>query len=215
MFGFTLVELFATLAPLPILIAAGIGLFRIQHASQQNQYIVLLVVLASIAQVVATVMWWEQLNNMFVSHIFTTIECFLLLGYYSYQFEEKGRKGVRMLALLFVGFAISDFILSYNNWSMNAFSKGIECAVLILVSLLTWMKTMMDMSESNLLSKPFFWINSAVLVYFSASSLLFIFSESILNSERKIGLWLWAIHLFFMTIYYSLISIGLWKMPRK
>jgi hypothetical protein len=26
--------------------------------------------------------------------------------------------------------------------------------------------------------------------------------------------WIWTIHLIFMTIYYSLISIGLWKTPQ-
>lgn len=211
----TAVEFFATIAPLPILIAAAIGLFRIQRASKANRHIILLVVFASISQVVATVMWWEQLNNMFVSHIFTIVECYLLLHYYSFQLGENLRLMVRVLSWMFVGVAVVDFILSYDNWSMNAFSKGIECALLILISLAAWRKIMVEMSETSLLSRPFFWINSAVLVYFSANSLLFIFSESILSGERIIGLSLWAIHLVFMTIYYLLISIGLWKMPRK
>ncbi|NVK63086.1 MAG: hypothetical protein HWE22_00815 [Flavobacteriales bacterium] len=211
----SLVEFFAIIAPLPILIAAAIGLMRIQWASKQNRYIVLLVVFASISQIIATLLWWEQVNNMFVSHVFTIVECYLLLQYYSFQFEEKAKRLIKIVSWLFVGLGIVDFVLSYNNWNMNAFSKGVECAILIIVSLITWRKTMVDMSESNLLSKPFFWVNSAVLVYFSANSLLFAFSESILSGERTIGLSLWAIHLFFMTVYYSLISIGLWKMPQK
>lgn len=211
----TAVEFFATIAPLPILVAAAIGLYRRKQASQADQHIILLVVVAAISQVVATVMWWKHVNNMFVSHVFTIVECFLLLHYYSFQFSNNMRFIVKLLSWMFVGFALVDFILSYGYWSMNAVSKGIECGLLIFISLTAWRKTMVEMNETSLLSRSFFWINSAVLVYFSANTLLFIFSESILSGEQIIGLSLWAIHLVFMTIYYGLISIGLWKIPKK
>ena len=212
--SFSIVEFFATIAPLPILLPVIIGIRKYGYASQAEKHVVALVIVAFVSQLVATVLWWKTINNLFISHYFTMLEGLLLLRYFSFSFGKKG-KMINVIALVFVGFSISQVFFSFPDLGINAAAKGVESALLVLVSLFVWRKIMLDYTEENLLSRPLFWINSAVLVYFSVGMLLFVFSESILSGKQSVGLSLWAIHLFFMTVYYSLLSVGLWKISRK
>ena len=211
----SIVEFFATIAPLPILVPVVIGIRKYSYASRAEKQVIALVIFAFITQVIATVLWWNVINNLFISHYFTIIEGYLLLRYFSFYLTKSGRIWINGLIIGFISFSVSDVFFSFPNLGINAASKGLESILLVGVSLFVWRKIMREFTEENLLSKPLFWMNSAVLVYFSASMLLFVFSESIISSDQSIGLSLWAIHLFFMTVYYSLIGIGLWKITRK
>jgi len=70
---------------------------------------------------------------------------------------------------------------------------------------------MTSFRQDKLTALPVFWFNSAVILYFSSNILLFYFSQEVENLSSEINQWIWTVHLFFMTIYYILFSVGLWK----
>ncbi|MFT6503426.1 MAG: hypothetical protein ACJASQ_003561 [Crocinitomicaceae bacterium] len=205
-----MVTLLASIAFVPILIPVIIGLVKFNKAGLAERSIVYLVVLALVAELISSALWRMEMNNLFISHILTPIELFLLLSYYSRQFGSRFRFLVLGVACLFVIFAIIDMTVLHSPFKMNALAKTVECIILIVLSLIVWGKTMIALQSNTLNSTPLFWINSAVLIYFSANILLFIFSLKILNTG-ELAIWIWKIHFVFMTIYYLLISIGLWK----
>ncbi|MFK7785752.1 MAG: hypothetical protein AB8B56_11585 [Crocinitomicaceae bacterium] len=215
MASLTLVESLATFAALPIIIPVIVGIKRYTSISKAERLIVVLLMFALVSQVVATVLWWNRINNLFISHYFTIVEGYLLMSYFAHYLSSKGSKWITGLKCVFVIFSLSQVFFSFPNLGMNAASKGLESILLIGISLALWRKIMKEYTTENLLSKPVFWINSAVLIYFSASMLLFIFSESILTGKHSARILLWGMHLFFMTIYYVLIGIGLWRITRK
>ncbi|MFT6923963.1 MAG: hypothetical protein ACJA1C_002983 [Crocinitomicaceae bacterium] len=205
-----MVTLLASIAFVPILIPVIIGLVKFNKAGLAERSIVYLVVLALVAELISSALWRVEMNNLFISHILTPIELFLLLSYYGRQFGSRFRLLVLGVACLFVIFAIIDMTVLHSPFKMNALAKTVECIILIVLSLVVWGKTMIALQSNTLNSTPLFWINSAVLIYFSANILLFIFSLKILNTG-ELAIWIWKIHFVFMTIYYLLISIGLWK----
>lgn len=209
------VQVFATLAPLPILVALIIGAIKFGMASKAERYLIVLMALSFVAQLLATIFWWLQMNNMLISHILTPIEFFLIAWYLSFFVSISWRFVLRILALVFVIFAGVDYLYHESITTINAPVKGAECLLLIGISLLVWVKIMRELAVKNIFSLTLFWVNSAVLIYFSANCMLFIYSEFVLLSKPEVGLVLWAMHLVFMTIYYLLISIGLWKIRQK
>lgn len=210
-----LVYIVASCAFLPILVAFGIGVLRFRVATSHERLLIVLAGVALVAEISSSALWRNQMNNLFISHLYVPIELVLLLSYFSVQFEGILRRLIVRVAIGFVGFSIVDSVFFHSVLEMNDLSRTLECVLLITVSLLTWGRIMKRMEVTRLTHLPLFWVNAAVLVYFSAITLLFVFSRSILSASSELGIWVWSVHLFFMSVYYALFSIGLWKIRRK
>lgn len=210
-----IVEVLATLAPLPILVASIIGVAKFGSASKAERYLIVLLGFLFVAQLLASIFWWKQMNNLAISYVLTPIEFFLMTRYFSFFVSSQWRMVINVLVIGFFTLVGLDFFFHDSFTTMNSLVKGVECLLLIGISLLVWVRIMQELAVKNLLSMTVFWVNSAVLIYFSANCMLFFYSEFILSNMKHVGLVLWAMHLFFMTIYYIFISIGLWKIQQK
>lgn len=212
---FSTIHIIASCAFLPILITFWIGVLRFRVANREERVLILLVGISLLAELISSALWRNQLNNIFISHLYVPIELFLMLLYFRAQFSGVVKTLIGVVGIVFVVGSIIDSTLIHSPFEMNDISRTVECIILIAVSLLTWGRIMKTMEASRLIDLPLFWINAAVLVYFSAITLLFIFSKSILSASSELAMWIWSVHLVFMTVYYSLFSIGLWKIRPK
>jgi hypothetical protein len=200
----------STFAFVPILVATIIGGIRYCFAVKHEKYLIVLMGFCLLTEVGTSILWHLEMNNLWISHLLAPVELMLLLRYYGKEFNRNFAQVLNAMGIGFLLFVTTDSLFFHSPFEMNAVSKTTECIVLVLLSLIMWMKIMRDMELKKLTSAPMFWVNSAVLMYFSTTILLFIFSRSILESP-ELAIWIWMFHLFFMTLYYVLFSIGLWK----
>lgn len=205
----------ASLAFLPILIAAIIGFIRWGIASKRERFLIGLMFIACASELISSALWRQETNNMIVSHIFTPIEFALLTYYFSENFKRRTQQLFYATALGFAVFALLNAFVWNSHYEMNKTPRTIECILLIALSLLIYGKIMHSFTQEKLTDLPVFWFNSAVILYFSSNILLFYFSHFVANLSNDMSIWIWSIHLIFMTIYYLLFSIGLWKIHRK
>ena len=94
---------------------------------------------------------------------------------------------------------------------MDNFSASVEAILLSVYALVSFLFIMRKLLFENILSEPFFWINSGVLFYFSGSLLVFAFSNYFLTFEPSNQYVLWSIPQFLNIFYNILICIGFWK----
>ncbi|MBN8694686.1 MAG: hypothetical protein J0L69_15940 [Bacteroidetes bacterium] len=73
---------------------------------------------------------------------------------------------------------------------------------------------MSRMLFDKLLDAPFFWINIAVLFYFSGSLFLFLFGNYLISQGNKTYMEMYKIHTFVNAVWYLFISIGFWKVKK-
>jgi len=195
------------------MVAVVIGAIKFRFSLREEKYLILLMICCLAAELTTRALWHFEKNNLWVSHVFTPIESTLLLLFFAKKFKKVISKLILVLAACFVVLAVVNMFFFDSLFRMNALAKSIECVLLIGVSLLLWVKVMKDLKIQRLMSTTVFWINSAVLLYFSSTVLLFIFSQLILKSQ-ELSIWIWTFHFVFMVIYYVLFSIGLWKIKR-
>ena len=154
------------------------------------------------------------INNMFVFRFFTIIE-FMLISLFYYLFFRKYLRPVYLLLPfpIFLAVVFIDYSINGLN-SMDNFSASIESILLSLYALVSFLFVMRRLLFENILSEPFFWINSGVLFYFSGNLLVFAFSNYVFEYEPSIGNALWAIPQFLNIFFNILICIGFWKAKR-
>lgn len=205
----------ASLAFIPILIAAIFGIRSYRFADKNERLIVYLMVIACVCELISSALWRGHLNNIWVSHVLAPVEFALLGSYFGSHFGRVMYQIVIGFVIGFAAFALFNVFVLNRPTEMNDLPRTIECALLIVLSLLVYGKIMQSFTQRKLTDLPIFWFNSAVIIYFSSNVLLFYFSHYVANLSNGLSTWIWSFHLFFMTIYYVLFSIGLWKIRRK
>lgn len=203
----------ASIAFVPIAISAIIGWWKF-NAHSQEKWIVILTSIACISELISSALWRNEMNNILVSHCYTVIEFAFLTYYFCGYYSFHLRKWSLFTSVAFAGFVIVEVFLFNDPYQMNWVPRTIESIIMILMALFTYGFILKNSTDTDVWKQPLFWINSAVLLYFSSNLLLFYFSSYVASLSHSLNISIWLFHVLFMTLYYFLISIGLWKTPQ-
>ncbi|MGZ3885527.1 MAG: hypothetical protein ACXVPQ_11885 [Bacteroidia bacterium] len=111
--------------------------------------------------------------------------------------------------------AIASIAFFYNG--INTFSSlalSIETFVFIFCSLSAFYLIFRDLLYDSLFSEPFFWINTAILIYFAGDLFFFGFLSFSQKYNPKTLALIYPIHSIMHILYYILISAGLWQVRK-
>lgn len=177
-------------------------------------YLVPLFVYVSVSFVIEMVnlgLTESGINNMFVFRFFTIIEFILISFFYSIFFRKYLRPGYIFLFIaVFLGVAFIDYKINGLN-AIDNYSSSVSALFVSLYALISFFYIMRKLIFENILSEPFFWVNSGVLFYFSGNLLVFAFCNYVNTYQQSYSNALWAIPQFLNIFFNILISIGFWK----
>ena len=147
-----------------------------------------------------------------IGHIYIPVS-FALAGLF-YLFRLRGfinEKIVAAIIILFIIFSIINSLLIQSIYSFANYSGAIGALILIGFSVLLFAKIMVEGKIKKLIDEPAVWINSGILVYYTANFFFYILYNILL--ENTIDFLLQTIFVFkiFNVIFYILIAIGFWK----
>jgi hypothetical protein len=142
---------------------------------------------------------------------FTTISLFYAMFFKTY-FNSKPIN-------CFTLFSITSSLIYYSYTNLiraDNMTIIVEFIVLTGYSLFLFYYILKHLIYVNLLKEPVFWINTAVLFYFSGDLVLFVFKDYIVTHYSERYDLFWAItHTFFNVLMNVFFSIGFWKIRRK
>jgi hypothetical protein len=204
------VSAFSAVAPIII------SFFRFKLFKRDLYSVVLLVYFAGFIEIINSFNIWEGMGNFYIFRFYTLLE-FLLLSLFYFRFFNHYFKPLILypLTLLFLFVATYDYkingLMTLDNLSSSTSSILLSCYALFLFYYLLKYLLIQD-----ILSSPIFWINSAVLVYFSGNLFLFTFSDALFKLDSKSYNFFWGtIHSFFNISYNVLLAVALWKTKTK
>lgn len=193
------------------LIPVCIGLLHYRKLKPSAKNIVWLAFVSFVFDIVGRVLWWNKIPNLFVGNMYAIIEFAIISFIYKFEFKSFIPKyWLETVVGVTVCFFLYNLLWGQGFFFNNTLSKTIESVLLILFSLLYFHKTIKELKITRLEATPMFWFNSGVLLYFSGSLFIFIFSNYLLTYSKELGIQIWAIHAFFMMLFYFTISIALW-----
>jgi hypothetical protein len=150
-----------------------------------------------------------------VQNSFTLLEC-LLLGFIYYM-EFKQRLSRRIILLLLLAYLVVAFwtLLYITGFSQpNNIISTLESCLMIGLATSFFYKVNSELNIPRLKEYYFFWLNSAVLIYFSTSFFLFLFDEYLSKYGFKSFYLLYGVHELTNIACNILFAIGIWKTKR-
>lgn len=160
-------------------------------------------------------MAFTRVNNLFLQDIYNPIEFVLFTLFYKSFFDSLHKTIIHYILIgTFICIALFDSFFLNDFFTINNFSDSIEAIIFILYSLTAFFFIMKNLIYDNILNTSFFWINTAILIYFSGNLFLFLFSNYLQQNELEQYITVYNIHSITNIIYYILISIGFWKSAR-
>ena len=144
-------------------------------------------------------------NNLLLYHIYTFVEFSLLL----YLFRsEKGRSLVFLLsAIPVIGAGL--WSIMTRPFEFPDLFRTAESLVLIGFSLMFFYNALRHPDVQRIERTFIFWISGAVLLYFTGTLLLDIFSNYIASKSDQVYFTVWTIHTIFNMILYALYAVAL------
>lgn len=163
-----------------------------------------------IFDIVGTLMLLNGTHNIWLINLYSLTEYLLLALFYFtlFKFNSNWKSTLGLFyALVLIVMTIIAIAQSFTE-HINSLFLGVKSIIFICSSVI-YFKLMLDKIEFDTpWSNPFFWINSAIIIYFSGCFFIFIFSEY-RDVSKTINLW--DIHNIIHIIYNLLILIGFWK----
>lgn len=196
---------------LPLLIS----FFRFNQVKSQYPELLILVFISAALDLANRFNLISADNNFFVFHIYTVVEFLLITILYLKFFKRVVHPVIFFLVnIVFLSIAYIDYRINGLR-SIDNLSISVESIILAICSLSLFYYVLKNLVFDNLLGSSIFWINTAILIYFSGNFFLFIFSDYLLLESEQIYNFVWSlVHSLFNIIYNLLLAIGFWKTKR-
>lgn len=172
-------------------------------------------VFAAIVNLAANMLAARSQPNLWLLHVYTIIEAVLLL-YFFLRLLPNGtvKKTLPVLMILFPLYGIINLLLFHATSKFNTYPRSVEALLFIALSIYYW-STHAEAEEeyTSWTDNPYNWIVSGIILYFSSSFFLFLFSNFLLvnitsQAVTNIWQWAWTIHATLLMIMYLLFAGG-------
>lgn len=170
-----------------------------------------LICISILFQAISTILRYVNITNLPLFHIYPLIALGILSRIYQYELLSLyGKWLIPICTSSIITFSLfnSFFIQSFYTFSSNALT--LVSAILIFYSLSYFYKLLTTPPEKHLESNPMFWINCAVIIYYSGSFIIFMYSNYMLPKSREAQQVLWGFHALFNIFNYLLYAVALW-----
>ncbi len=155
-------------------------------------------------------MFFNYRYNNAIGNIYLPVEAVALLSVY---YVLLRRPAVRY-TIIFFGLAfLSLYALTISKQitTLNANTEAIRDIMMIVCSIAYFFVLLKDLPQRNLLEYPMFWINSAVLFYFSCTFILSLSLDYLILILKDNLIGYWTFRNFLRTLFCIIICIGIWK----
>ena len=145
---------------------------------------------------------------------------FFLFSYTSYNVFKQGianPKALKLIKYLFIAVALIQLYLIITDLRAHhtlIHPSSYVIALNIFVAIYYFYETFTDMKVKSLINHPFFWLNTALLLYVGGSFILRLFENVINQINPYISGTLWPIHNISTIIFNLLILRAIWLMKK-
>jgi hypothetical protein len=191
------------------------GIFNFRFLKSETKAIFFYVLIAIFFELLSRILLHLKFQNTLpFLHVYTVIEFGIIWLFYFRFFKLfYSSKAMKVLLAFFVSFGLFNALFLQDINTFNTYPKGLQCIIMIALSLLTYNKILIELDTRYPTKQPVFWINTGILFYFSGNLVVFLLSNYI-SKNNHLLLIAWGIHAILMAILNSFIAIGLWKTRR-
>lgn len=152
--------------------------------------------------------------NYYVTFSFVIIEAGIIFYFFYTETNQPFVK--KSILTVYITFVITALllILLKNLPFAESVILPLQSTLILIISIILFYKIFTDSSLHNITDYPFFWFNSAFLLYFGTNLLLFLFYTNIKLCNLNLIYLVGCLPLIMGIIYNSLLAVGVWKIKQ-
>jgi hypothetical protein len=197
-----------------LLILCIFGFIKRKQYDTAHSFIFYAIIFALVSEVGMKLSGWYFKTNIVIYNISSLIEFLIFFLFYFIFLGKKSNKTIFVVALLvFVTFYSLEFLQKGLN-SIFSYSFLYKNSILLVLAVVAMPKITGNVKATLITNYSMFWVNTAVLVYYSCTLFIFGLRKYTLHLP-SLTLVATYLHLFFIFVFYGMLAIGLWKADRN
>lgn len=170
-------------------------------------------VLSLITETVATILAHFHHPTYLVHHCFTVLECSTFVYLYLNKFDAPtSKKIILLLYLLFLLIAFIVLIVQSGFNRSDIVVSSLSAVFLVCLAAAYFYNAANDETHKRMTDDYFFWISTAVMLYFCMAFLFFLFTDYI--EKRGIRTVYYSLQWVVNIMYNVLLGVGIWKVKQ-
>lgn len=212
MFGYRIALLLAATIILPCIT----GVIRFKRLSVSYKIITALLLVALLTEMVMILFPYFGVDNLIGMHLYSIVEIVLLGLFFTSQIKNDSRARYIILILTFLlsAFALGYALLGNNIAEFNSIPRALECVYFSAISCYVFYLMSMEGEARQSEDNCFYFINGAILFYFSSSFLVFALSK-FMAADNDTLLAMYNVHSIVNGICNIAYAVGLWIASRS
>jgi hypothetical protein len=199
----------SVVVPSSVVIPLGMGAVRYRVLPRPHRILLFYLVFAGVVDAAASYMSRHHIHNLWLLHIYTAVETVLLLWFYRSILSSPWlRKAIPYAMVVFPLVCLVNILWWQSLLHFNTYTRPVEALLLIYLGLVYFMENSAAPSKSSLS-----WMNAGILLYFSVSFFIFIFSN-FLHHGQLLNTIILVSHATFVLIMYLLFTVGFYTCRR-
>jgi hypothetical protein len=201
---------------LSVLIPFVLCLIKFKTLDKILRVLFFYLILSIFSELVGYFLITKNIQNYLSRNLYTVLEFTCLASIFYLRFNSKTIRKLILLfyfVFLFLVFYILVFKEFYNK--RDNILTTFESSFFIFISYFYLFRLIKDMDNSIFLNSYFIWVNNAILIYFSAAFVLFLFIEYIEKFNKESYYYVVSLHLLANITFNLMLSIGIWKIKRN
>ena len=161
-----------------------VGLYSLKHLNKALKAIFGLVCLAVITEFSSQIIIYIfKGTTIWISHFYVMIEFFLWALFYWFLMKSIIKRNLfwALIILSEIYFILNTiFIQNMNEYPIT---RAVESIFIVVLSIITFYRIMIEGNLDKLIKEPVVWINTAALIYFSSSVFFHLLFNLFLNNN--------------------------------
>jgi hypothetical protein len=145
----------------------------------------------------------HSVNTPFL-HAYGLIEALILIYFYSLILKPINKWLLPVAIIFSLAYLLDSFYLEYGGF--NAYGRSLECVLIITFSLMLFFEFYNNEVDIFIDRSPLFWINVALITYFSGALFSFLLSKKILSGPLP-----WVPHNISNILKNIILGVAVWR----
>lgn len=206
---------FDYIVPATVLIPIAVLIPKLGKSPAYIKWLFFYLVISAITNVISIITARYDIPNLWLTHIYTSLESFILLCFFRLIIKKTTiRNVITVLIILFPLFCILNFLFLQSFYDFNTYTRPVEALIFVALSMIYWGQESED--DIRWSDVPADWFVISLFLYFSGAFFIFLFSNYLAGYvSTKVMDIAWYTHATLIGLMYILIAIGFLKWEKQ
>ena len=192
------------------LILAITAIYFVKRLQNHFKAIFFYSIFSFLFEIIANYYAANRWNNHLIFIIFFLIETFLISYFYFKYFKKMSEKRIIVfISIIIFAFMLLNLLNSKNE--LDDIASSVQSIGFIAFSLLCYYNILSNQEIKNLLEASIFWINTAIIIYFSGKFFVFLFITKVLDQDDTSLGDFWYIITYLLFIFRLILTYAITK----